>query len=98
MRFLAAEYRPIQNAITQSGRTLDEFSFVKKRGKLHVFHPGAKEPFVFFRKTTTQLNDQKQWEKRVTYLLYGGGVSIPLDRWEAVLEVFQTWLDQLSPS
>jgi len=82
MRFLQSEYKPIIQAIEAAGLEESDFSFVKKRGKLHINHLAKNRSFHFFRKTETVLNSNLQWEKSVFYK-YGKdkGDMTPVENW-----------------
>jgi hypothetical protein len=62
MKFLVEEHKSFQVAITKATRELQEFSFVKTRGKLHVKHKAAAEDFIFYRKKETALGDDFKWK------------------------------------
>ena len=96
MRFLQSEYKPIIAAIKSAGFEENDFSFVKKRGTLHINHLAKGVSFHFFRKTETILNAEKKWEKAVSYR-YGSKKKevIPAKDWEEVFKAFTKWLESV---
>lgn len=96
MKFYVKEHKAIKAAIVAAGLEYTDFAFVKRKGNVHIIY--QKGPlFVFHRRAETILNDAGQWEKVLEYT-----VAVPkhpgsLPDWEAVMQLFRTWLDDLSP-
>ena len=96
MKFLAKEYRPIQESLEKMGFSMNDFQFVKKRGKLHIFF-GSHEnnAFVFYRKSETVLDENKQWQKLTVYIQYSPIPERVYTDWKQVLANFEGWLRSL---
>lgn len=95
MRFLPHESDDFQREIVAHGFNADDFRFVKRQGKLHVFFKQHPLPFKFFRKESTQLDAKGKWEKETFYLLFEGGKTTEVKEWESVKSAFQNWLKDL---
>jgi len=93
MKFLKSEYNSIKELIETGEHDYSKFSFVKKKGCLNVIWEGKNEPFIFFRKKETVLNDNMQFEDRLTYFL-GPKKEIEVSNWEEVLRYFKAFLAQ----
>jgi len=95
MKFLPEEHTAVSEALATSGIPRDSFSFVKKKGYLHILHQGGHE-FVFFRKKETKLNEHLQWVDLTNYYLVEGRKKTLLPSWEAVMVEFRQWLANLA--
>jgi len=95
MKFLVKEHTAFKTAIEEKGLRIDDFSFVKKRGKLHVNYKKESNPFVFYRKKETQLNDNLQWSEQISYFIFLPQKAGPLNNWDEVVKAFQGWLKSL---
>ena len=91
MKFLESERKDVLMAISKAGLNTESFTFIKRKGRIHIQYLG-KDDFVFFRRKETLLTTDKTWEKGVSYLLEMQGVSIPMSSWKDVLQVFEKWL------
>ena len=91
MKFLKREYDDFKKLILENGLDPDHFHHIKKRGHLYVQQEGREDTFCFFRKKETTLNEQLQWEDKVTYFLDPKN-TIQVDQWNEVLEAFKIWL------
>lgn len=95
MKFLPAEYTAVKAAIETSGLPYTSFSFVKRRGRLHIQYQDQPGTFVFFRKSGTHLDESKQWKKTTTYHVGIGAGQQEFETWSEVLREFSTWLASL---
>lgn len=91
MKFLESERKDVLAAIDRAGQESDSFTFLKRKGRVHIQYK-AKEDFVFFRRKETVLTSEQAWKKEVSYLLEMQGVSIPMPSWNDVLQIFEKWL------
>ncbi len=91
MKFLKGEYDSIKNLVEEKGYKYSEFSFVKKRGMLNVIWTQKEEPFRFYRKKETVINENMQFEEKLTYFL-GPKKEIAVNNWEEVLIKFGEFL------
>ncbi|MBN4071430.1 hypothetical protein JYT72_02850 [Crocinitomix catalasitica] len=91
MKFLKSEYDSVKNLIDEKGHDYSEFSFVKKRGTLNIIWAQKEEPFKFYRKKETVINENMQFEEKLTYFL-GAQKEIAVDSWEEVLVRFSKYL------
>lgn len=90
MKFLMSEQKTLVAALESAGLTNDDYSFVKRKGRVHVQIEG-KEDFTFFRRKLANLANN-QFEKSHSYEVAMHGHVIPVNSWEEVLEVFRAWL------
>ena len=95
MKFLLHEHEAITEAISNANRKAADFSFVKKRGKLHIVCDANQESFVFYRKSETILNGLNQWEKVSTYILHQPLPKRNIESWEVMMVLFKEWLTEL---
>ncbi len=93
MKFLPNEYQDFCTSIEKSAYAKPEFSFVKKRGWLTVSR--KQQTFRFHRKKEQILNNQLQWEERLSYRCEGEGVKSEGLQWQQVLAAFEQWLGTL---
>ena len=94
MRFLPPEHAAITAALSAHGADIKSVLFVKRHGRLHVQLPGRTDTFVFFRRKTTKLDANGQWQDRTDYFIGSAraeGIGIG---WEEVMEAFRSWLSQ----
>lgn len=70
----------------------EQFSFSKKGGVLFVRYEGYGQVFTFHRKKETVLNDEKMWEKKVTYHFDKPSKSSVQTDWDGILFAFGIWL------
>ena len=94
MKFYVKEHKAIKASIEHAGLVYTDFAFVKRRGNVHIIY--QKGPaFVFHRRSETILNDAGQWEKVLEYKVVQPIQAGSLPHWEAVLQLFDTWIAQL---
>ncbi len=95
MRFLQSEYKPIIEVIKKNGFEEQEFSFVKKRGRLNIIHTENSQTFFFHRKTETVLNESRQWEKQSSFQFGSEKEELWSDTFDTVLAALSQWLAKL---
>lgn len=96
MKFLPSEYQSIKAAIETVGLPYTSFSFVKRKGRLHVHFEAHNQPFIFFRKVETRLDESRQWTKHTVYLIGPKAKQQELSSWLEVMSAFEHWLQSLT--
>ena len=91
MKFLPAEHSDISALLISHGITLENFSFRKKRGLLHIEIVGREDTFCFYRKTESSLTESLQFEEETMYYL-GQKKEVKVENWEDVLAAISKWL------
>lgn len=94
MRFRQFEHKDFKAAIEASGHAYEEFMFMKKSGRLRM-HFRDEAPFVFFRKTSTVLDDNNQWTQVTVYDVESTSPKIKEVDWDTVLVELKSWLKSL---
>ncbi len=94
MRLTKTFYNQLTHQIEVAGKTLDQFSFVKKKGWIIIYHDASKEYFSFIGKKSIEITtDNHQWEeKQIFKMKISDQQVINLDHWENVLSQFHTWV------
>ena len=95
MKFLTTEYKAVRSLIEASRLKYEDFTFVKKRGKLHMLYKGEVQ-LAFYRKTETRLNEQRQWERLTTFTVYRGKDAETFKSWNDVLKAFEEAIRKLA--
>lgn len=95
MKFLESEHKAIKAAIEASPLPYEAFTFVKRRGRLHIQFGKQQPVFTFHRKKETKLNDQLKWDETTTYELGMAANRQTVTTWEDVMEAFSSWLDEI---
>lgn len=90
MKFLKTEHQDLCKAIENKGHQVEEFSFVKKRGWLLV--KKGDQVFKFHRKESNFLNENLQWEDRLSYRYESDSKQVETKNWIKVLKAFTKWL------
>ncbi|MBL4625333.1 MAG: hypothetical protein JKY42_09375 [Flavobacteriales bacterium] len=96
MKFLESEHADVVRVIETKGFNSSAFSFVKKKGMLHISHASAMADFMFFRKTETKLNSTLKWTNKTYYFISKSRKTDSQLKWKSVLNSFENWLNQLS--
>jgi len=91
MKFLVKEHKSIVNVFDEFNIPSTEYSFRKKGGQLFIDVNGKDDSFCFYRKKESSLNEQLQFEDKLTYYL-GLKKDIEVDNWEEVLSHLKTWI------
>lgn len=94
MKFREFEHNDFKAAIEAAGRKYDEVMFVKKSGRLRV-QINDSNPFIFFRKTITVLDDQKHWSKVTTYDIESVSPKKKEVQWSEVVTELKKWLSSI---
>ncbi|MFT4987228.1 MAG: hypothetical protein ACI8U0_002875, partial [Flavobacteriales bacterium] len=67
MKFTQEEHDAFKKEIIASGKEYHEFSFTKKKGWLSINHPNSSNPFLYHRKSETQITIEGQWVEHEKY-------------------------------
>lgn len=95
MRFKTSEYNDIQEIIAKAKLAPEDFTNVKKRGRLNIQYKDG-SVFIFFRRTQMLLDADKHWDRQSQYevgpakKLIAEGVD-----WGKVKRLFSKWLKGL---
>ena len=97
MKFLVQHRQDILKSIEECGFSEEDFSFVKKKGRIHTIHQPSKSHFAYLRVKNTQINDQSlQWEHTEYFKVqYNQESETITPDWTAVLQGFMKWLKTL---
>lgn len=98
MKFLKEHQEVISLAILNCGYTKEEFSFIKRRGRIITQHGFSKSTFAYIQKEETTVDlDTKQWVD-MTYFLYkiNKEREEKEDTFEEVMVHFTMWLQTLN--
>jgi len=95
VKFLAHEREGVNAAISASGLDINDFVFVKRKGRMHIQHVGSDEDFTYFRRKTSSIRDGNHFELKQVYEINFQGHVIPFDDWLDVLEIFKKWLERI---
>ncbi len=90
MRFLDEEYQSIKSTIEELDLDFESFSFVKKKGHLHVVD-NNNNSFSYFRRSETRLSESGEWVE-ITFYMVNGNKDKLIDSWDKVLELIKKWL------
>lgn len=94
MKFLESERKDVLKVIEESGLKPEEFSFLKRKGRMHIQYPGQTD-FVYFRRKSAYIVDGNRFERGNSYELEMAGQTLPMERWEDVREVFASWVSRI---
>jgi len=95
MKFLEFERRDMLAAIEHNGFKIEDFSFLKRKGRMHIQYP-HQDDFVYFRRKRASLVNGNQFERGSSYELQMEGQTIPMDSWKDVCQVFESWLSRIN--
>ena len=95
MKFKQSEHDVFKELILDSGLDYSAFLFTKKKGWLHIGCGLADKPFLFHRKSTTQLDHEGAWVKSNFYLTQENGVKMEYTSFDEIKALFLEWLNQL---
>ena len=97
MKFLEKYRKDILQIFENQGFTKDDFSFIKRKGRIVTEHHKTKSTFSFFRKKETRLNEiTKQFEHSSRYEVKADdGKREWVENWEAVINAYEKWLVDL---
>jgi hypothetical protein len=60
MKFTKAQHTRVLKAIEDANRLVEEFSFVKRKGRINIIEIQSQKSFVYFKKKTTNLDPDTQ--------------------------------------
>ena len=92
MRFLRHEHADVTKMLEAYGVDPKAVLFVKRRGRVHVQIPGRRDTFSFFRKRSTTIGVDHEWQHRTDYYLAAEKAKGIGSSWEEVKSAFGTWL------
>lgn len=97
MRFLIKEHKELTELIKKSGKSVDDFQFIKKKGWVYAYY--QENYFKFHRKKEKQLNANLQWVDFVEYRFCTNQSLVSKDEkfstssdWQELLKAFGNWL------
>ncbi len=99
MKLLKTHQQNLYDAFAKHGFVKDDFSFVKRRGRIFIIHEASKHHLAYLRKKETNLDpDSKQWVHNTSFVLeMSVGPSKQLiPNWEGVLSELDQWLQRIN--
>ena len=91
MKFLKSEHKDISELLEKRGFSSTQYSFQTKGGQLFIEVEGYPDPFCFYRKTTSELNDDLKMMESTCYFI-GAKKEIQVQEWSEVLGWIDKWL------
>jgi len=95
MKFLPSEHKDIKTLIAQQNLDLNDFSFVKRKGRLHIYYKNQEPSFSFFRTVETNLVGNSFEEHTLFKISIETELGI-VRSWKEVLLMINNWLTSLS--
>jgi len=95
MKFLPSEHKDITTLIAQQNLDLNDFSFVKRKGRLHIYYKNQEPSFSFFRTDETNLVGNNFEEHTLFKISIETELGI-VRSWNEVLLMINNWLTSLS--
>lgn len=96
MKFLEAHRKEIYNSMAEFGFQQDDFSYVKRRGRIHIQYEPADTYFAYLRKKETRLDPEtKQWAHHEYYKVHIKNNKETDQSWENLIKHFRKWLESL---
>ena len=94
MKFLAHHRKDVTNLIDKHQMDQLAFSYVKKKGRIHIIHESSGNHFAYLRKKETAINETShQWEEKTYYKVQKNQEKEEvLNSWELVMLDFEEWL------
>ncbi|MEO1051134.1 MAG: hypothetical protein AAFX87_10935 [Bacteroidota bacterium] len=93
MKLAKTQHKQILELTTQFGIKPEEVFFVKKKGRIRINLPNREDYFEFFKRKTTTINDDRQWEEHLIFEVNTGADLLTVNSWEQVFESFGKWLE-----
>jgi hypothetical protein len=95
MKFRPSEHKDITKIIERHNLDLKDFSFVKRKGRLHIHYKNQDPSFSFFRTIETKLVGNRFEE--ITLFKVSIQTELGIVRsWEEVLLMVNNWLTSLN--
>ena len=97
MKFYERHRKEILEAVAEEGMSKDEFSFIKRRGRIMTQHNESKNMFSYFQKEEIGVEEISGDWKDVTYfeIQISGHKVKRVDDWPVVIHQMRTWLKSL---
>ena len=92
MKFPPTHHRKIVETINKHGFVAEQFSFVKRKGWVHILKD--KEYFAYFRKKETRLHKEtKKWINSAYFKIRrSDGITTDVMDLKELIEAFDDWL------
>ncbi|MBL4706689.1 MAG: hypothetical protein JKY54_19320 [Flavobacteriales bacterium] len=94
MKFLKTEHESIKRLIEESNHDYASFSFIKRKGRLHIYYKNQEPSLSFYRKKETSI-DASGFTERTLFDLQTDVKKGTVGKWDDVLKVVQVWLDSI---
>ncbi len=98
MKLTKTYYDQIIKQINCTSLSVEDFSFVKKKGWVYVKYIDNAIYFSFFRKKIVNIsNDHHQWEKQDIFKVKTTSTqkAVEASSWSHVLQLFASWLNEI---
>ena len=99
MKFYERHRKDLLKSIQEHGLSKDDFSFIKRRGRIITQRNQSKKTFSYIQKSETTIDEKtKDWID-ITYFELKINDSSPqkIKDWKAVMSHFENWLQYNSP-
>ncbi len=95
MKLLKNQYDDITKILAREGYTIDDYSLIKKKGRIRIHIQRETAFFSFFRRKKVSLTDHQEWLKSEHYEVNTMGKMSIAEDWQAVMQAFQSWVATL---
>lgn len=98
MKFTKTQHTRVLKAIEVTNRSVGEFSFVKRKGRINIIENESKKSFVYFKKKTAKLDpDTQRLESGEYFLVFCSGMEEQsFASFDEVIFIMIRWLRTLS--
>ena len=93
MRLKITEHKQLMKIAEANGFNQEDFEIVKKRGLVYIHLPD-REPFTFYRKKETTLDENLQWKDVETYYKTTAVKKETPLTWADVKSNFEQWCSE----
>ena len=99
MKFLETHRKGILTLIKKAGFKENDFTFIKRRGRIYTVHSESQCKFGYLRVKETVINPStKDWEHTSYYRIQQNDEKErTIGSWKEVSEMFNKWLVTLGP-
>ena len=98
MKLTKTQYAQIKEVLKMNHRSVDEFTFVKRKGRIRIIENVSEKVFVYFKKKSAVIDTVTQrLEARVHFLVsHSDRKEAKLSTWEEVVGSLDNWLKPLT--
>ena len=98
MKFTKTQHTRVLKAMAEVNRSVGEFSFVKRKGRINIIENESQKSFVYFNKKTTKLDpDTQRLESGEYFLVFHSEMKEqPFSSFDDVIFILSVWLKIIS--